>query len=109
MLFGIKRRFAIAPYDAIPGEEVLTKSRPLELAMTLINLVARLVPRAIGKEARYKIGDMVVFRCGKQPEGSEFEARIWLDHFKVISVEHPSYGLGNDAGRKSRKTVHFRG
>ncbi len=72
MLFGIKLRFAIAPYDTIPGEEVLTNSRPLELAITLINLVARLVPRAIGKEARYKIGYMVVLRCGKQPEGSKF-------------------------------------
>ncbi len=66
-----------------------------------------MVPRGIQKEAHCRIGDMVLLRRGKQPEGSKFEARMCLGHFKVISVEQPSYGLGNAPGEKYRKPVHL--
>ncbi len=37
ILFGVKPRFAIEPYDAVPGKEVLTNARLCELEMSLIN------------------------------------------------------------------------
>ena len=55
-----------------------------------------------------KVGDRVLLRRDKQPEGSKFEARTLLGPFNVISVEHPRYVLENAPGRKSRKPVHFR-
>ena len=105
---GVKPRFAVEPYDAIPGAEVLSNNRPLELAMALINRADRLVLRAIRKGARHQIGDKVLLRLGWQPERSKFAAQIWLGPFNVISVEHPSYGLENAPGRKSKKPAHFR-
>ncbi len=50
----------------------------------------------------------MLLRRGKPPEGSKFEARMWLGPFKVIFLEQPSNGLGNAPGRKSMKPVHFR-
>ncbi len=102
ILFGVKPRFAIESFGAIPGEDVLANARTFGLPMALINRAERLVPRTLENEARYQIGDMVLLRNGKRPEGSKFEARMWLGPFKVISVEHPRYILENAPGRKSR-------
>ena len=108
ILFGVKYRFAIESSSAIPGEEVLANARPFELALALINRAERLLPRTLQKEAQYQIGDRVLLRRGKRPDGSKFEARTWLGPFNVISVEHPHYVLEIAQGRKSRKPVHFR-
>ncbi len=92
ILFGVKPRFTIESAGTSPGEEVLANARPFELAMGLISRAERLVPRILQKEAHYQIGDMVLLRCGRQPEGSKSEARMWLGPFKVISVEtHVTY------------------
>ncbi len=93
ILFGVKPSFAIESSGAIPGEEVLANTRPFKLALALINRAERLVPRTLQNEAHYRIGDMVLLRCAKHPEGSKFEARMWLGRFKVTSVEHPRYVL----------------
>ena len=76
--------------------------------MGLINRAQRLVPRTLQKEARFHIGDILLLRRGKQPEGSKFEARMWLEPFQLISVERTRYVLKDATGRKSRKPVHFR-
>ena len=85
-LLGVKPRFAIESSGSVPGEEVLANTRPFELALALINRAERFVPRTFQKEAHYQIGDIVLLRRGKQPEGSKFEARMWLGPLKVISV-----------------------
>ncbi len=103
-----KSRFAIESSGAIPGEEVLANGGPFELALALINLAERLVPRSLQKEAHNQIGYRVQLRRGKQPEGSKFEARMWVGSFRVISVAHLHYVLENAPGRKTRKPVHFR-
>ena len=108
ILFGVKPRFAIEWSGAVPGEEVLDNARPFELALALINRAERLVPRPLQEEAHYQIGDRVLLRRGKQPEGSRFEARMWLGPFKLISDEHSLYVLENAPERKPRKPVHFR-
>ena len=80
--------FAIESSGVTPGEEVLGNDRPFELALALTNRAERLVPRTLQKEMHYQIVDRVLLRRGRQPEGSRFEARMWLGPFKVISVEH---------------------
>ena len=86
----------------------MANALPFELALALTKRTERLVPRTFQKEARYQIGDRVLLRRGKEPEGSKFEARMWLGPFNVISVEQPRYLLEIAPGRKSRKSVHFR-
>ena len=108
ILFGVKPRFAIESSVGVPAEEVLADVRPLELTLALINSAERLATRSFQKEAHYQIGDRVLLRCGKQPEGSKYEARMWLTPFKVTSVGHPRHVLENAPGRKSGKSVHFR-
>ncbi len=102
ILFGVKPRFVS------PGDAVLAHARLFELAMALINRAERLVPRTLQKEAGYQIGDMLLCRSGKQPEGSKFDARVWLGPFKVISVERPGYALENALARRSTEPVHFK-
>ncbi len=106
--FGVQPRFSIELSVCTPGAKVLSHARPFELALALINLAERLVPRSLQKEAHCQVGDKVLLRCGKKPEGSKFETRMWMGPFKVISVEHPRYMLENAPGRKSSKPVHFR-
>ncbi len=108
ILFVVKPRFAIESSGAVPGEEILANARLFELALTLINRAERLVPRILQKEADYRVSDRVLLRCGKEPEGSKFGAKMWLGPFKAISVEHHRYVLENAPGRKSRKPVPFR-
>ncbi len=95
VLFRVKPRFGSESSVASQGEKILTNARSFELAMASINLVERIVPCTLQNEVRYQIGDMVLLRHGKQPEGSNFEARTWLGPFKVISVEHARYALVN--------------
>ncbi len=94
--------------DANLDEEILANARPFELAMALINRAERLVPRTMHREERHRIGDLVLLRRGNQPEGSKFQALMWLGPFKVISTYHPRHGLENALGRRSRKPVYFR-
>ena len=61
------------------------------LELALINRVEGLVPRTLQKGARYQIGEMVLLRRGKKPDGPEFQARTWLGTYKIGSVQHPIY------------------
>ena len=108
ILFGVKRRFSIEPSVRTPGAEVLSHARSFELAMALIYGAERMVPRIFHGDTRYQIGDMVLLRRGRLPEGSKFQARMWLGPYKVISAHHPRYVSQNSLGRESRKSVHFR-
>ena len=65
VLYLAKSRFLVEPYDATPGAELLSNAWPFELAIALINVADRLVPRAIRKEGRYQIGDKVLLERGK--------------------------------------------
>ena len=76
ILFGVKPRFAIEYSGAVPGEAVLANARPFELALALINRAERLIPRTLQTEAHDQIGDRVLLRRGKKPEGPKFEARM---------------------------------
>ena len=76
--------------------------------MALINGAERLVPRTVHGDTRYQIGDVVLLRRGRLPEGSKFQARMWLGTYKIISAHHPRNVLENAPGRKYKKPVHFR-
>ncbi len=104
----VKPMLASESSGAIPGEEVLANARPFELALALINRAECLARHTLQEEASHQNGDMVLLRRGKQPEGSNFVARMCQDPFKVISVEHSRYLLEKAPVRKSGKPVHFR-
>ncbi len=53
ILFVLKPRFAMELSALVPGEEVLARARPFELAMALINRAERLVLRTVHETCRY--------------------------------------------------------
>ena len=63
--------------------------------MALINRAERLMLRTVHGDTCYQIGDMVLLRRGRLPEGSKFQARMWLGPCKVISAHHPRFELEN--------------
>ncbi len=76
--------------------------------MALIYLAEHLVLRIIHREEWHQIGDLVLLRHDNEPEGSKFQAPMWLGPFKVISTDDPRYGLETARGKSSRKPIHFR-
>ena len=50
ILFGVKSRFQIESYGAIPGEGVLANARPFDLALALINRPNALYPAPFKKK-----------------------------------------------------------
>ncbi len=70
ILFGVKPRLLIEPSVCTSGAEVLSRARPFELPLVLINRAVRLVPRSLRKEPHYQVGDRVLLRHDKKPEGS---------------------------------------
>ena len=85
---GFKSRFTIESSDTTPREEVLANTQPFDLALALIYRAERSVPCSFQKAAGYQIGDMVLRRHGKQPDGPVFQTRMCLDPFRAVSVRH---------------------
>ena len=106
LLYGVKSRFSGENETSIPPST--DGARQLELGIALAARAERLVPQMVTEEQKFKIGDWVLSRRGNQPEGSKFEARMWLGPYKVRAVQHPRYELENAPGRRSRKPVHVR-
>ncbi len=108
ILSGVKLSFSIDLSLCTLGAEVLSHAGPFELAVVLIYRAESLVPRTVFGSTRYQIGDMVFLRHGRLPQGSKFQARMWLGSYEVIYAYRPYYLLGNASRRNSRKLVHFR-
>ncbi len=55
----------------------MLRARTYSVIMRLFKRVKQ-GPRTVHGDTHYQLGDMVLLRRGRLPEGSKFQARMWL-------------------------------